>query len=83
MLFSIYFHKLLYALTVQLTLCTALMLGYIPLRQYRACTGISSELCYVTTSPSHHDPAIPILSPVLYMDVKIRRIIYLLVLSPF
>ena len=31
-----------------------------PLQQ--SCTGISSEWSYVTASPSHHDPAIPILS---------------------
>ena len=37
------------------------------LRQYRACTGISSEWSYVTASPSHHDSAIPISSPLLFM----------------
>ena len=40
-----------------------------PLRQYRACAGISSEWSYVTASPSRYDPAISILSPVLFMHV--------------
>ena len=46
---------------------------------------------YVTSSPCHHDQAIPILSPLLFMHVdhpyiplfKIRRIFYLLVSPPF
>ena len=31
--------------------------------------GIPAKLSYVTTSPSHHDQAIPILSPLLFMHV--------------
>ena len=59
-----------------------------PLRQYRARWCICYvELC-VTTSPSHHDQAIPILSPLLFMHVghpyiplfKIRIIFDLLVI---
>ena len=34
--------------------------------QYRACAGISSEWSYVTASPSHRDPSITILSPLLF-----------------
>ena len=41
-----------------------------PLQQYRACGfWISYEWSYVTTLPSPHDPATPILSPVLFMHV--------------
>ena len=44
--------------------------------------GVSAKWSYVTASPSHHDQAIPILSPLLFMHVghpyillfKIRRI---------
>ena len=50
--------------------------------------GVSAKWSYVTASPSHHDQAIPILSPLLFMHVghpyipllKIRRIFDLLVL---
>ena len=43
--------------------------------------GVSAKWSYVTASPSHHDQAIPILSPLLFMHVghpyiplfKIRR----------
>ena len=50
--------------------------------------GVSAMWSYVTTSPSHHDQAIPILSPLLFMHVghpyiplfKIRRIFDLLVI---
>ena len=53
--------------------------------------GVSAKWSYVTTSPSHHDQAIPILSPLLFMHVghpyiplfKIRRIFDLLVSPPF
>ena len=53
--------------------------------------GISAKWSYVTASPSHHDKAIPILSPLLFMHVghpyiplfKIRRIFDLLVSPPF
>ena len=31
--------------------------------------GLCSEWRYVNTSPSHHDPAIPVLSPVLFIHV--------------
>ena len=31
--------------------------------------GISAKWSYVTVSPSHHDQAIPILSPLLFMHV--------------
>ena len=49
--------------------------------------GVSAKWSYVTASPSHHDQAIPILSPLLFMHVghpyiplfKIRRIFDLLV----
>ena len=49
--------------------------------------GVSAMWSYVTASPSHHDQAIPILSPLLFMHVghpyiplfKIRRIFDLLV----
>ena len=49
--------------------------------------GVSAKWSYVTASPSHHDKAIPILSPLLFMHVgrpyippfKIRRIFDLLV----
>ena len=49
--------------------------------------GVSAKWSYVTASPSHHDQAIPILSPLLFMHVghpyiplfKILRIFYLLV----
>ena len=49
--------------------------------------GISVKWSYVTASPSHHDQAIPLLSPLLFMHVghsniplfKIRRIFDLLV----
>ena len=53
--------------------------------------GVSAKWNYVTASPSHHDQAIPILSPLLFMHVghpymhvghppfKIRRIFDLLV----
>ena len=48
---------------------------------------VSAKWSYVTASPSHHDQAIPILSPLLFMHVghpyiplfKIRRIFDLLV----
>ena len=52
--------------------------------------GVSAKWSYVTASPSHHDQAIPILSPLLFMHVghpyiplfKIRRIlIYLYIHS--
>ena len=50
--------------------------------------GVSAKWSYVTASPSHHDQAIPILSPLLFMHVghpyiplfKIRRIFDLLVI---
>ena len=53
--------------------------------------GVSAMWSYVTTSPSHHDQAIPILSPLLFMHVghpyiplfKFRRIFDLLVSPPF
>ena len=53
--------------------------------------GVSAKWSYVTASPSHHDKAIPILSPLLFMHVghpyiplfKIRRIFDLLVSPPF
>ena len=53
--------------------------------------GVSAMWSYVTASPSHHDQAIPILSPLLFMHVghpyiplfKIRRIFDLLVSPPF
>ena len=49
--------------------------------------GVSAKWSYVTASSSHHDQAIPILSPLLFMHVghpyiplfKIRRIFSLLV----
>ena len=49
--------------------------------------GVSAKWSYVTASPSHHDKAIPILSPLLFMHVghpyiplfKMRRIFALLV----
>ena len=49
--------------------------------------GVSAKWSYVTASPNHHDKAIPILSPLLFMHVghpyiplfKIRRIFFLLV----
>ena len=49
--------------------------------------GVSAKWSYVTASPSHHDQAIPILSPLHFMRVshpyiplfKIRRIFDLLV----
>ena len=46
--------------------------------------GVSTKWSYVTASPSHHDKAIPILFPLLFMHVghplfKIRRIFDLLV----
>ena len=49
--------------------------------------GVSAKWSYVTASPIHHDKAIPILSPLLFMHVghpyiplfKIRRIFDLLV----
>ena len=49
--------------------------------------GVSANWSYVTASPSHHDQAIPILSPLLFMHVghpyiplfKIQRIFDLLV----
>ena len=52
---------------------------------------ISAKWSYVTASPSHHDQAIPILSPLLFMHVghpyiplfKIQRIFDLLVSPPF
>ena len=31
--------------------------------------GVSAKWSYVTASPSHHDQAIPILSPLLFMHV--------------
>ena len=48
--------------------------------------GVSAKWSYVTASPSHHDQAIPILSPLLFMHVghpyiplfKIRRVFDLL-----
>ena len=53
--------------------------------------GVSAKWSYVTASPRHHDQAIPILSPLLFMHVghpyiplfKIRRIFDLLVSPPF
>ena len=53
--------------------------------------GVSAMWSYVTTSPTHHDQAIPILSLLLFMHVghpyiplfKIRRIFDLLVSPPF
>ena len=49
--------------------------------------GVSAKWSYVTASPSHHDKAIPILSPLLFMHViplfKIRIIFDLLVSPPF
>ena len=50
--------------------------------------GISAKWSYVTASPSHHDQAIPILSPLLFIHVghpyiplfKSRRIFDLFVL---
>ena len=63
-----------------------------PLQQYRArLVGVSAKWSYVTASPSHHDQAIPILSPLLFMHVghpyiplfKIRRFFDLLVSPPF
>ena len=50
--------------------------------------GVAAKWSYVTVSPSHHEQAIPILSPLLFMNVghpyiplfKIRRIFDLLVL---
>ena len=53
--------------------------------------GVSAKWSYVTASPSHHDQAIPILSPLLFIHVghpyiplfKIRRIFDLLVSPPF
>ena len=49
--------------------------------------GVSAKWSYVTASPSHHDQAIPVLSPLLFMHVghpyiplfKSRRIFDLLV----
>ena len=51
--------------------------------------GVSAKWSYITASPSHHDQAIPILSPLLFLHVghpyiyipvfKIRRIFDLLV----
>ena len=53
--------------------------------------GVSAKWSYVSASSSHHDQAIPILSPLLFMYVghpyiplfKIRRIFDLLVSPPF
>ena len=53
--------------------------------------GVSAKWSYVTVSPSHHDQAILILSPLLFMHVghpytplfKIRQIFDLLVSPPF
>ena len=53
--------------------------------------GVSAKWSYVTASPSHHDKAIPTLSPLLFMHVghpyiplfKIQRIFDLLVSPPF
>ena len=53
--------------------------------------GVSAKWSYVTASPSHHDQAIPILSPLLFIHVghpyiptfKIQRIFALLVSPPF
>ena len=53
--------------------------------------GLVAKWSYVTASTSHHDQAIPILSPLLFMHVghpyiplfKIRRIFDLLVSLPF
>ena len=53
--------------------------------------GVFAKWSYVTGSPWHHDRAIPILSPLLFMHVghpyiplfKIRRIFDLLVLVSF
>ena len=53
--------------------------------------GVSAKWSYVTASTSHHDQAIPILSPLLFMHVghpyiplfKIRRVFDLLVSPPF
>ena len=53
--------------------------------------GVSAKWSYVTASPSHHDQAIPILSPLLFMHVghpytplfKMRRIFNLLVSCTF
>ena len=53
--------------------------------------GVSAMWSYVTASRSHHDQAIPILSPLHFMHVghpyiplfKIRRIFDLLVSPPF
>ena len=50
--------------------------------------GVSAKWSYVTASPSHHDQAVPILSPLLFMHVshpyiplfKIQRIFDLLVM---
>ena len=51
--------------------------------------GVSAKWSYVTASPSHHDKAIPVLSPLLFMHVshpyiplfKIRRIFDFLVIE--
>ena len=50
--------------------------------------GVSAKWSYVTASPSHHDQAIPILSPLLFMRVShpyipLFRIFDLLVSPPF
>ena len=53
--------------------------------------GVSAKWSYVTASTSHHDQAIPILSPLLFMHVghpyiplfKIKRIFDLLVSASF
>ena len=50
--------------------------------------GVSAKWSYVTASTSHHDQAIPILSPLLFMHVghpyslfKIRRIFDLYIIA--
>ena len=58
---------------------------------YIGLVGVSAKWSYITASPNHHDKAIPILSPLLFMHVghpyiplfKIQRIFDLLVLPPF
>ena len=44
-------------------------LGAGDLCDYRGFVAISAKRSYVTASPSHHDRAIPILSPLLFIHV--------------
>ena len=69
------FHGLVCSLTVQPALGTALMLGYIPLRQYRACGGCLPSGSIIIHMSLHHlavitqPSGIPIVSPVLFMQL--------------